>query len=259
MPSKITEGIVLRKYELRETSYILVVYTPDHGKIRGVIKGVRKPYPQFAGNFEVFTRCELVFYERKRASLDLITHCECLDFYLDARKDIERLTYANYIIELIDIVAGDADPHPKLYELLEGVLRLLASGVSPETLCRVFELKLLDAIGLAPEFVDCVNCGSEEKRTIRFSINDGGVVCQKCRHKVIRAMKVSKGTVNFMKKIQSLPLDSIHRIKLSGEVAKQSDEVLSRFISYHIGRIPKSKRFLDDIYTLDQRKGITTR
>ena len=102
------EGIILRKYYLRETSYILVVFTKEHGKIRGVLKGVRNPYPQFAGNFEIFTRCRITFYRKKRSAFDLITQCEMEDFFLPIRKDIERLTCANYFIELTDTVAGDS-------------------------------------------------------------------------------------------------------------------------------------------------------
>ncbi|MBU1894387.1 MAG: recombination protein O N-terminal domain-containing protein, partial [Candidatus Omnitrophica bacterium] len=56
------EGIILKKYFLRETSYIIVAFTKEFGKIKGVIKGIRAPYPQFAGNFEIFTQCRLLFY-----------------------------------------------------------------------------------------------------------------------------------------------------------------------------------------------------
>ena len=36
------EGVILRKYLLRETSYILKIFTREYGKIKGVIKGVKK-------------------------------------------------------------------------------------------------------------------------------------------------------------------------------------------------------------------------
>ena len=92
------EGVILRKYLLRETSYILVIFTKEFGKIKGVIKGVRNPYPQFAGNFEIFTQCEVLFYRKKKKLIDLITQCETLDYFLTVRKDVESLTYANYFI-----------------------------------------------------------------------------------------------------------------------------------------------------------------
>ena len=153
------EGIILRKFFLRETSYILVVFTREFGKIRGVLKGVRAPYPQFAGNYEIFTKCQLLFYRKKKKSLDLITRCEALDFFLPARKDIERLTYANYFIELVDVVTSDYDVNEELYGSLVESLQLLATRSSAKRVSRIFELKLLKAIGLAPHLEGCVDCG----------------------------------------------------------------------------------------------------
>lgn len=256
MSPKTTEGIVLHKYELRETSYILVVYTPDLGKVRGVIKGVRKPYPQFAGNFDIFTRCEFSFYEKKRSALDLITRCECLDYYLKARKDIERLTYANYIIELIDVVTSDKDPNEDLYATLRGSLELLAGDSSAKRVGRIFEVKLLDAIGLTPELNRCVVCGCDKGREVVFSVPEGGVVCPDCLHEVPGKRRVSRGTVNFLKKVQQLPLKNTERIKVSRQVGQEAEALLKTFLDYHIGRPLKSRGFLEQIKTLGSGKAV---
>ncbi len=246
MAAHSAKGFILRKYYLRETSYILVIFTQEFGKIRGVLKGVRDPYPQFAGNFEIFTQCEVTFYKKKR-SMDLITKCETLDFFLPVRKDIERLTYANYFIELVDVVTKDYDINIDLYTTLTESLRLLATDASPKRVSRVFELKLLGALGLTPELASCAVCGGDLEEKPRFSVSSGGVICQKCARGKGTLLEVSKGTLNFMRKVQESSFDRIQQVKVSKEVGKETEEVLRKFIEFHINRRLKSLNFLRDL------------
>ena len=241
------EGIILRKFYLRETSYILIVFTRNFGKIRGVLKGARDPYPQFAGNFEIFTRCQLLFYKKKNKAMDLITRCETLDFFLPVRKDIERLTYANYFIELIDVVSGDYDVNEELYDVLFESLQLLATRSSAKRVSRIFELKLLKAVGLTPNLEACVGCGAPVSSGFYFSVKDGGVKCQACRVSGPDRLKVSLGTVNFMKKVIENPIEKVSNIKVSKEVGEETEKILSRLINFHIGRQMKSLKFLGQL------------
>ncbi len=238
------EGIILRKYELRETSYILVVFTKEFGKIKGVMKGISKPYPQFAGNFEPFAKSQVLFYRKNKSSLDLITRCEALDFFLPIRKSIERLTYANYFIELIDIVTADYDANEALYQVLVESLDMLAGTHSAKRVGRIFELKFLGALGLSPQLDVCARCGSEVKEASLFSVNQGGLLCRGCAGNGNREIEISLGSVKFMRKIQSSSIEKTVHVKVSREVGVQTEKVLRNFLHYHINRPVKSLKFL---------------
>ncbi|MBF0215978.1 MAG: DNA repair protein RecO [Candidatus Omnitrophica bacterium] len=247
-----TEGVILRKYLLRETSYILVIYTRDYGKIRAVFKGVRRPYPQFAGDLEIFTHCDISFYPKKQKDLDLITESRAKNSFVGARKDIERLTYANYIIELIDTVTGEHDRNEVLFELLTGGLELLGSDIPPKSAVRIFELKLLDALGLGPELGECVSCTSEINDAKCLDVPEGGVVCEVCSGTTAISHTVSQGTVNFFKKIRSVPISKAAGIKLGGSMEKEAERVLGDFVRFHVSDNIKSLEFARDL----ERKGI---
>jgi len=238
------EGIILRKYPLRETSFILVAYTREHGKIKGVIKGARNPAPQFAGSLELFTRCGMLFYKKRKSAMDLITQCDALETFLPARKEIERLTYANYFIELIDVVTSDNDPNDRLYRVLLQSLRMLGTEASPRRTGRIFEIKLLGEIGLSPQLDECAECGKEVSGDISFSAKSGGIVCASCGGRASGLSKVSRGTVNFLRKIKDLDMDKTSRIKVSKDVGRETEKVLGDFMLYHIARPVKSARFL---------------
>jgi DNA repair protein RecO (recombination protein O) len=252
MSPRKTEGIILKKYLLRETSYILVVFTRELGKIKGVIKGIRKPYPQFAGDFEIFTRVELLFYEGKKRPLGLITRCEALDTFMPVRKDIERLTYANYYIELIEIVTADNDPDTELFDLLCDGLKMLASGASAKRVTRIFEIKLLSFLGISPQIGECVKCGKKDLPDNKFDIKSGGMICNECALDKGGLFNISKGTQNFIKKIQQSDIKKTCMVKVSREVGAEVEILLKGFMRYYIGRPIKSLRFL----TLMEKSGI---
>jgi DNA repair protein RecO (recombination protein O) len=246
MAAENAEGIILRKYLLRETSYILVIYTKEFGKIQGVVKGVRGPGPQVsAGNFEIFTRCQLLFYRKKKKALNLITQCETLEYFLNARKDIERLTYASYFIELVSMVTQEDDPNEKIYTALLESLRLLSEGDSPRRVSRIFEIKILEGAGLSPHFEECSSCGASAGEDNYFSASGGGLLCGKCKGQDKHAFRISRGTVNFIRKIQASDFSKVSRIKVSREVGQEIEKALGIFLRYHVGRPIKSLNFLE--------------
>ncbi|MBU0880811.1 MAG: recombination protein O N-terminal domain-containing protein, partial [Candidatus Omnitrophica bacterium] len=64
MPIQKSDGILLRRQDLRETSILLTFYTRDFGKIKGIVRGVRGPRAIFGGGaYELFALDEIIFYE----------------------------------------------------------------------------------------------------------------------------------------------------------------------------------------------------
>jgi DNA repair protein RecO (recombination protein O) len=51
----ITTAIILRRTDFGEADRILTLITPDHGKIRLMAKGVRRPKSKLAGGIELFS------------------------------------------------------------------------------------------------------------------------------------------------------------------------------------------------------------
>jgi DNA repair protein RecO (recombination protein O) len=247
MAAHSAEGVILRRFYLRETSYVLVVFTKEFGKVRGVIKGVRAPYPQFAGNYELFTRCSLLFYKKKKKPLDLITQCETLESFQGAKKEIERLTYANYFIELIDVVTEDYDVNEEVYRVLVESLRMLSGTSSAKRVSRIFEIKVLSALGMEPQLDGCTVCAAPLEGEQLFSAASGGVVCSGCAERDRTAVKVSAGVVKFMRKIIENDLDRVSHIKVSKEVGLQTEAALKSFLRYHVNRPMRSLGFLEQM------------
>lgn len=250
MPIIQTDAILLKKFELRETSLLLDFYTRESGKIKGVIKGVRNPQPQFGSLFEVFTLDRIVFYERKNKDIFTISQCELIDFFPELRKDLERMGYALYYTELIESAVG-GEKNREIFDLLLNSLKFLSKEGSAKRITRVFEIKLLKELGLMPRLKTCINCGNRiSPDKARFSIKDGGMLCGQCVKIDLRARSVLPGTVNFIDCVAETPMERVSRIKVSKDVGREVENILREFFAFHIDRRFKTIEFMKEVGVL---------
>ncbi|PIQ81860.1 MAG: DNA repair protein RecO [Candidatus Omnitrophica bacterium CG11_big_fil_rev_8_21_14_0_20_64_10] len=146
-----TEAILLRRREMRETSLLVVAYTPDCGKVHGLVKGVRGARAAVPWYLEPMTRQAIVLYERRRSNLGLISSFDLIDPFDGIRRDFVRLSYGTFCLELVDQMTEIGDPHPEIYRLLLSVLRSLAEGADPAAVARFLEVHLLQIQGVLPD------------------------------------------------------------------------------------------------------------
>ena len=146
-----TEGIVLRRQEIRETSLMLTVFTRHLGKIHGLVKGVRGARAAVPWYLEALTLQSLVLYERRRSSWALISSCDLLDAFDPVRRDFSRTAYAAYGLDLVDALTAANDPHPDIFDLLLKFLHAVGRVQESRGLVRYLEVHLLRISGLLPQ------------------------------------------------------------------------------------------------------------
>lgn len=242
-----TDAIILRRYPFRETSLLLILYTKDFGKIKGIIKGVRGPRAQFGSFSEILTLNRIVFYESKKSELFYITQCDLLDLFQNIRMDLERTGYANYLAELTDAASAFGDKNEDLFNLLLNGLRLLCSEASAKRITRIFEIKLLLILGLMPALEGCVQCGKKTDAGARFSLTLGGLLCKNCAFSDRGAVDMSAGTINFIRHIGKAPLQRTSRVKVSKKVGQELEHILRKFLDVHIDKRLRTLDFLRKI------------
>ncbi|MFH1791451.1 MAG: DNA repair protein RecO [Candidatus Omnitrophota bacterium] len=244
-------GVLLRKTELRETSLILDFYTRESGRVRGVIKGVRSPQPQFGALFEIFSLDRVTYYERRNRDIYIISQCELVDYFPEIRKDLEKLGYASYFVELIGRTCETGERNDAIYDLLVGSLKALSGGGSVKRITRVFEIKLLKALGIMPRIRHCINCDSvDDSGRARFSVRGGGVLCGGCLDADKDARPILPGTVNFIDSVAEMPLDRVSRVKVSSLVGMEVEKLMRVFLDFYVQNRFKSVEFLKNVGVL---------
>ena len=135
------QGIVLRSYPFGEADRVVVLLSPNRGKLRTVAKGVRKTTSRFGGRLEPFTHVDLVLYEGK--NLDTITQVSIIEGFPRLRADLDRVVAAGSMVEAVDAVAQKTILL-RLFLLLSGTCAL-DSGWGQ--LITSFLLKLAGVVG----------------------------------------------------------------------------------------------------------------
>ncbi len=250
MPIQKNEGILLRRQDLRETSILLTFYTKDFGKVKGIVRGVRGGSRALSvgAAYEPFALDEIVFYERKDREIFTISQCDLLNYFSPIRASLDKLSYASYIVELLDSVTSLSDKNGEVFDLILKSLDLLSGDSSPRRVARIFEIKLLGLLGLMPNMSECVNCGDNSgANPPRFSLRHGGLICRKCLDVDKMAVSILPGTVKYMVHVRSSPFEKAAMVKVASEVGKELERLLRRYLDYHVERRLKTVEFIKEI------------
>jgi len=238
-----TEAIVMRRTDVGEADRVLTLLTPEHGKLRAIAKGIRKPVSRKAGHLELLTRVDLLLAHGR--DLDHITQAQSLDVYPQVREDLTRLAHASYVIELLDRFTVEQQEAGELYLLLRWALSTLDDGADPGRLARFFELQLLAHAGYQPELRRCTVCRREIVAEDQFfSLLDGGVVCPRCAETRSGLIAIGVEPLKFLRYFQVQPWSKVAGLKLAQGVVSEMEYVLQRYLVALLERQLKSVEFL---------------
>jgi DNA repair protein RecO (recombination protein O) len=181
MPAPLkTEAVVLRSIRYGEADRILHLYTPAHGRIGAIAKGVRRARSRFGARLEPFFQVRLVLHEG-RGELRTVTGADTIATHGALRASGRALNAAAHACDDVSRLFETEEPHPEVFGLLVNELALLSADACqpwPEN-GLAFRLKLLVAAGLVPQLGACASCG-ERAGLQGFSAAAGGVVCASC-------------------------------------------------------------------------------
>ncbi len=140
----LTPAFVLHRRPYRDTSLLLELITPEHGRVGAVARGARGPKSRLRGFLQPFLplRCSW----RGRGELATLTQAE------GGGPPLLRAPPATlmglYVNELLVRLWPRRDPNPGLFGRYAHTLAALA-GPDPEAALRLFERDLLAVLGYA--------------------------------------------------------------------------------------------------------------
>ncbi|WP_129338010.1 DNA repair protein RecO [Cellulomonas endophytica] len=175
------EAIVLRTHSLGEADRIVTLLSREHGKVRAVVKGVRRTGSRFGSRLEPFQRVDLQLSTGR--NLDVVTQAETLDASARAiAPDYALYTVGTVMLETAErLVADEREPAVQQYRLLAGALRALAARAhAPGLVLNSYLLRATAVAGWAPSFTECARCGTPGPHAA-FAVASGGAVCPVCR------------------------------------------------------------------------------
>lgn len=240
------EGIILSETNYSESSKILNVLTDKYGQIGIISKGCRNMKSKLRGVSRKLIYGKFNVYYKENGLSTLIS-VDVINSFSKILMDLERISYASFIIDLTYQVIKQNDSL-EIFDLLKNTLIKIEDGLNPLALTNILELKLLDYLGITPNIDSCCYCGSN-KQIITLSSDAGGYICKNCYN---NEPLVSEKTIKMIRMYYYVDISSISKLDVSSEVSKEINIFLDDYYDRFAGLYLKSKKFINEVSKLDK-------
>lgn len=235
-------GLVLRRFPFGESSLVVQVLTPEHGRLSLLAKGAYRPSSGFFAVLDLFDTLELAWNERPAGELGLLTAGAVRVRRAGIAAQVERYRAGLALLELAGLAAREGHEERDLFRWLVQALDCLERGPGDPLLVRVaFDLAFLSAAGLAPALARCAACGQRPAgrgRRVAFAAGAGGRLCPRCEREARASGRaVESLPLNVLRVAESLMAATpamLEHTRLDPELAERLRLFVDRFLRYHL-------------------------
>ncbi len=238
---KEVEGFILNEISYGDTSKIVNIFT-ENGVIGCIAKGAKTLKSNLRVNTTRFTYGKFIINEKKD-KLSLLTEASSIDELVNIKKDLLLISYLSYIVELTNQVIKQTDDYKSLYNLFINVILKMNNNLNPKVLTNIYELKVLDYLGVGINFNSCNKCGSN-KNIITIDGDIGGYVCSNC---YANEILYDSKTIQMLRMYYLIDVSTISELKISDNVIKNIDRFINVYYDRYTGLYLSSKKFLESI------------
>ena len=244
-----TEGIVVSETNYSESSKILQIFTKDYGLISVMSKGSRNVKSKLRG---ISNKLSYASYDisYKKEGMSTLLDGSNIDTLRNIITDIDKVTYLAYIIDLTIQVYKHSEAK-EIYPILISIIKKLNEDYDPDILTYIYELKLLDFLGIRPNVDSCSICGNT-KNILTISVSDGGYVCSEC----YRGGKIySSNIIKLIRMFIYVDIDNISKISIKDDTKKEIELFINEYYDSLSGIYLKSKDFIKNLKKISSKEG----
>ena len=239
------EGIVVGEKSHGETSKIIEIITKEHGVIGVIAKGAKSLKSDFRTTTTKLTY-GYFYMNYKEGKLSVLTNVDVITNFLNIQKDITRISYATYMLDLVDqVIRQNSDK--RVFDNLIASLNKIDEQFDPVMIASILELKCLDYLGVMPILNGCSICGSKTN-LVTLSSDRGGYVCKNC---LTNEKIVSEKTMKLIRLFYYVDISKISTLEVSNESKKEIQLFLEQYYDRYTGLYLKSKSLLNQLNKLN--------
>jgi DNA repair protein RecO (recombination protein O) len=249
MPSYPLRALVLRKTKLGETDLILTLLAADGRQVRAVAKGARKSKSRLGARVEPFSVLDLLLHTGR--NLEIVAEAETVQTHGGLRADYDRTTAAAVVVDVLDKGSTEGQAEPQLFDMALVTLDVMETAPVPalEPLVLAFLLKSLAMHGYRPSLDRCAACGGEISGPIAFSVDAGGVLCNRCAAAESGAQPMAAEAREALRSLLRSRMSEVPAIVTDPATARDVRWIVRAYTGFHI---PARLRALD--YYLGQNR-----
>lgn len=235
------EGIVVSEVDYKESSKIINILTPEYGIIGVIARGTKRVNSILKS---VATKMTYGYFHVKYSEngLSTLIEVDVIDMFKNIKKDINLMSYAVYLLELADRVYKH-DESREVYDTLIASLKKIDEGYDYKIIANIFELKMLDHLGIKPVVDECVNCGSKHD-IVTISSYKGGYLCKNC---AAGEVIVNIKTIKLLRMFYYVDISKITKLDVSEKIQNELSQFIYDYYDRYSGIYLKSREFLKNL------------
>lgn len=242
-----TQGLILREVKTRESDRILTILTPSHGLISAVAKSSLRPKSKLFSATSLFCYSDFTLFEGKH--MYQVNEASPLEVFFGLREDIESLSLATYIAELLQILSPTGDESKELLQLTLNSFYLLANHKKEVGFIKsVFEMRSFSESGFMPDLVACEDCGKYQDKSFYFNIQNGSILCESCasEHKLLP--NIDSGTLTALRHIVFSEQKKLFSFEIGPENLFALTKITEEYVLSNMDYPPKSLMFYKSLF-----------
>lgn len=233
METVFDRAIILNRKSFGEADVMLTVLTENHGKLRVLAKGARRPSSRLVGHTELFS----VIYGQinLRSRIPILSQVTVEHSVRGLAEDAATLQRIAVLAETTDKALEEGEAHETIFRLLvDGSLGLRDTDMRPALFVGLL-IRLLGLLGYAPDMGSCVVC----RQALRsggeygFHYELGGIVADGCLHGVV--MEIPRFTTEELKALRFLqrqPIAAMGRLEAPSVMIDRLSTILIEYAHY---------------------------
>ena len=238
------EGIVVSEIDYKESSKIINVLTPEYGVLGFIARGTKQVKSKLSGVSSKLTYGYFHVSYRENGLSNLI-EVDIINKFKNIRKDINQMSYSLYLLELAEKVYKH-DNDRSIYDMLISSLDKIENGYDYKVISEIFELKMLDFLGIRPVIDECVNCGNKND-IVTISSYRGGYLCKNCCH---GEAIVNIKTIKLLRMFYYVDIGKIEKLEVADNIKQELSLFINDYYDRYSGLYLKSREFLENLEKL---------
>ncbi len=236
------EALVLAVQNFGDADKIVTLLTKEHGKIRAMAYGSRRPRNPLAAGMQMFRYLDVELLEGRQMAT--VKQYALKEAFVFLGEDIQAMAYASFLAEVALELCPEHLPQPGIFQCLLQLLPAFAVR-NPRLAALIGACQILEHSGSQLAFSACAVCGRPVEAPAAFSRERGGILCADCQHGNEEPEdKISASLQQMMAAMRSFDWTAAQGMVFKGSDVLQAERLLLGYLEYLFEKPLRSLDFI---------------
>lgn len=241
-------GIVIRRVEYGDNHLIITFLNEAGVKVAVMARNARKS-SKYGSGLDLFYENIFIFNQFK--GMGTLSSVDTLDSHYAIRSDIMKLSYAQYIVELIDRGITEEISNQFVYQYLKFGLDRISSGDNEALIALFVSLKMMPLYGYEPNFSYSTHDGSmNHEDFIAYSFKYNSVITQFGITDDPHAINISNRALYMLYLLNEVPIEKLKDMNINAKLVSEMEGLVFKMYDEFTGVYLKSRKIIEQLHRM---------